>query len=552
MKKNNLYKIIEQMNNEDDSEILIHGELSQVPSEDLLSLLEKANDISLTTEEKTAGASAFRAFMEINTPANVPAESIESTESVKTSNVQKPKEKLKSLYTSWDILTMKASREASRALVFIKKNHMAYTAVVLLFAFLFTSSIAYASQDSLPGDILYPVKIHVHEKIESVLATKTEDKARVAVKHAVNRVKEAETLASEGKIDKENRASIDAAIEKDSSKAEASLARLSDEGKADLAVQISSDYEDSLSIFAKNIENISAKESARVAISVNEKATRITKLATTMERSNKSEDTNNTIETENEVEKASITKNIEIKLQNKLKVLAEQRIALEAKLSASSTIVATKKNANSEQDSSKQKIDNIEKYVKVPDENFTISATEIKEIKDKVEVAKNTYQQGTQKMNVGAYGNALTLFKNAKTDAENAEKKLINSYKKIVPADSANPGNSYGATYVGSSKKRDGTTTTLLNIKSLTIVDLDAFGSSTQSNTVASSSSSTNIEINSSAAGSASSGVPPTSGQNSSVTTPTASTPAVSTPAGTVPSASIPAVSAPAVSVPGL
>ena len=72
-------------------------------------------------------------------------------------------------------------------------------AMVLLVVFV-GSGTAAAAQGSLPGDLLYPVKISVNEAVEVALATTPVAKAEVSAKLAERRVEEAEVLASRGEL----------------------------------------------------------------------------------------------------------------------------------------------------------------------------------------------------------------------------------------------------------------------------------------------------------------------------------------------------------------
>jgi hypothetical protein len=60
---------------------------------------------------------------------------------------------------------------------------------------------AFAAQGALPGDILYPVKIHVNEAVEVALATTPAQKAQTEESIADLRVVEAQTLAAQGRLD---------------------------------------------------------------------------------------------------------------------------------------------------------------------------------------------------------------------------------------------------------------------------------------------------------------------------------------------------------------
>lgn len=63
------------------------------------------------------------------------------------------------------------------------------------------TSTTYAAQGALPGSILYPVKIYVNENVQETLAISPEAKVSFHTAVAEERLKEAEALAVEGKLD---------------------------------------------------------------------------------------------------------------------------------------------------------------------------------------------------------------------------------------------------------------------------------------------------------------------------------------------------------------
>ena len=75
-------------------------------------------------------------------------------------------------------------------------------AAVVLCVFVLGSGggTSYAAQGALPGDVLYAIKIHVNEFVETKLATTPVEKAEVQAVLAERRVEEAQTLASQGKL----------------------------------------------------------------------------------------------------------------------------------------------------------------------------------------------------------------------------------------------------------------------------------------------------------------------------------------------------------------
>ncbi len=72
---------------------------------------------------------------------------------------------------------------------------------ILLFILVSAGGTAFAAEGTLPGDVLYPVKISVNEQVQSALAFSPSAKAEVHASLAERRLEEAEALASVGKLD---------------------------------------------------------------------------------------------------------------------------------------------------------------------------------------------------------------------------------------------------------------------------------------------------------------------------------------------------------------
>ena len=86
--------------------------------------------------------------------------------------------------------------------------------------------IGAAAEKTLPGDLLYPVKIGINEKMRSVLAFSEESKAEVETELSEQRLSEAETLASRNKLDEKTRAKIEENFTKHADKARSRIENL--------------------------------------------------------------------------------------------------------------------------------------------------------------------------------------------------------------------------------------------------------------------------------------------------------------------------------------
>lgn len=199
-------------------------------------VLEKANDVSLTHEEKTHGAHIFKQFIEGK---------INEKEALKLRRTSK---KIKSPYF-YNVKTLFTSASMS-----FKKKVLVPLVAILIFSF--AGGTALAANESLPGDVLYPIKININEKIEALIASPGKAKAKVAAEHAINRLEEAERLAEKGRLHSIIQAELTQSFVSNTK-------RVDEENDDDKSIlEIKADFESSLEShhrLIKDIENRSDK-----------------------------------------------------------------------------------------------------------------------------------------------------------------------------------------------------------------------------------------------------------------------------------------------------
>jgi hypothetical protein len=89
------------------------------------------------------------------------------------------------------------------------------SAVALVLVFILAGSgSAYAAQGSLPGDLLYPIKISVNERVELALATTPKEKLHTEARLAERRVAEAQALDAQGRLDEATSIEIEKEFDK--------------------------------------------------------------------------------------------------------------------------------------------------------------------------------------------------------------------------------------------------------------------------------------------------------------------------------------------------
>jgi hypothetical protein len=93
-----------------------------------------------------------------------------------------------------------AAPVASSWIHFFSVHRYSYGTLAILIV-LSTSSVSFAAEKALPGDILYPIKVNINESVRSAFTVNPEAKAKWESDKIFRRVEEAETLAAQGKFD---------------------------------------------------------------------------------------------------------------------------------------------------------------------------------------------------------------------------------------------------------------------------------------------------------------------------------------------------------------
>ncbi len=149
-------------------------------------------------------------------------------------------------------------------------NKYAVTTFILLAVVASSAGVSKAAQGSLPGDLLYPIKTQVNEKIQTVLAVTPEKKAKIESKITTVRLQEAEALTKQGKLDDKKKAAIVESVAEHSVKAQINIqavkskeTELEDvEEDSKPAVQLDNQLDDSLQKHIEVLTRLSEEKSS--------------------------------------------------------------------------------------------------------------------------------------------------------------------------------------------------------------------------------------------------------------------------------------------------
>lgn len=111
----------------------------------------------------------------------------------------------------------------------IQKNKLAYYIIIPLIIILSGGSLAFASEESLPNNFLYPIKTNVIEPLRDALTFSARGKALYQSSLATKRLVEAETLIDQGKLDQGVEIKINQLLERHIASLDQALAKVKTE-----------------------------------------------------------------------------------------------------------------------------------------------------------------------------------------------------------------------------------------------------------------------------------------------------------------------------------
>ncbi|MDP3956150.1 MAG: DUF5667 domain-containing protein [bacterium] len=100
-----------------------------------------------------------------------------------------------------------------------------------------SSSAIHAAERTLPGDILYPVKVYVNEGVRSLFAVSDESRASLEVSRLSRRLKEAEALAVQGRLSEDTEEKLASSIGSHAQAARSHITSASDAARNSVVVE---------------------------------------------------------------------------------------------------------------------------------------------------------------------------------------------------------------------------------------------------------------------------------------------------------------------------
>ena len=132
-------------------------------------------------------------------------------------------------------------------------------AAFLILALLVGGGTSYAAQGSLPGEILYPVKVNVNENVETALALTPQAEAKTQASLVTTRLNEAATLAAEGKLNASTSAQLNNNLQRHYEAAQKASDKAAANGNLAAAAEAHATLAGSLNTYATVLDNLNTQ-----------------------------------------------------------------------------------------------------------------------------------------------------------------------------------------------------------------------------------------------------------------------------------------------------
>lgn len=274
--------------------------------------------------------------------------------------------------------------------------------IALLIALFLGGGAAYAAEGTLPGDTLYPVKVHINEEVRGWVSLSDSTRAEWETRRAERRLEEAEELAAEARFDADTRAIIETNFEEHARRVRERVQKFESRDPEKVA-EIAANFETALGAHARILESIGLGRGGDV---------------------------------EAEVEKLLLRIRVEEDGAKEGKDEAEIKIRVRTGANIEAAAIGKARAA-------KNKIEEVKKFVER--NKAEIGADARARAEARLKATETLYAEGQAKLDAKVFGEAFILFQRAQSTAQ--EVKLLLEAKKEFEDDqedmddSSGPGN---------------------------------------------------------------------------------------------------------------
>lgn len=157
----------------------------------------------------------------------------------------------------------------------ISRTHMvrlAYYSIAILLIISTGGGAVFASENSLPDSIFYPVKVNVIEPIHEALTFNKEAKANYESNLATKRMIEAETLATQGKLDVTKEEKLNTLLVKHSKKLTETIDKIDQTEDSEQVDDIVTNFQANMNAHARVLDSLTTKEEVKEGSNIEDRA----------------------------------------------------------------------------------------------------------------------------------------------------------------------------------------------------------------------------------------------------------------------------------------
>ncbi|KKQ77888.1 MAG: hypothetical protein A3A96_00675 [Candidatus Zambryskibacteria bacterium RIFCSPLOWO2_01_FULL_39_39] len=143
--------------------------------------------------------------------------------------------------------------------LFFVRSHAPILSMSLVLVLL--GGVSVAAENSLPGNVLYPMKVSVTEPLRDIIKIKPEEKIKWQAEKATRRLMEAEILSVQNRLDDKKRDRIEKLFEKSISDFDDGVSRLATSSDNNRLEDIKSEFNRRISAHSKVAEKVNENKS---------------------------------------------------------------------------------------------------------------------------------------------------------------------------------------------------------------------------------------------------------------------------------------------------
>jgi len=276
------------------------------------------------------------------------------------------------------------------SLLLTREGKLSMPALIIALIIAISGGASAAAQNSLPGDVLHPVKIHVNERVRAMLAASDEAKADLALKLMDTRLQETERLAADADLSAELRARVEERFDAQAERLSALAEKFEAEGRTELSAKFSAHLDAMLSVHDRVLSQLEEKLQG-----VNPE----------------------------ELEKIRANIKAKIKRADGIRVKVETKVKTdEQDKDHPSVNVQAEAAAKAKMEATLHKIDEVSAFITAKKDSVTAESAAKAEAK--LAAARGLVAEGQMKLEAKAYGEAFALFLKAHMVAQSAKLEL--------------------------------------------------------------------------------------------------------------------------------